>query len=64
MKDELKPCPFCGRKAYIYKDEYIGTYRAECRNTRCSCIPSTWFCETKEGAADLWNRRAADEVRD
>ena len=62
-KDELKPCPFCGGKADICKDEHIGTYRVECQNTRCPCIPSTWFCETKEDAVKLWNRRANNDER-
>lgn len=62
-KNRLLPCPFCNGKAHIYKDEYIGTYRVQCQNTRCSCVPSTWFCETKEGAVDLWNRRAGDDER-
>lgn len=25
-KDELKPCPFCGRKMIFYKDEYKNKY--------------------------------------
>ena len=56
--DEIKllPCPFCGREAVfeIYEgDEY---------QVKCSyCFAATWIEESKEEAAEEWNRRADNE---
>ena len=65
MATELKPCPFCGRKAelvtmkYGSGDIYFGT---TCENWRCvvaSVIPNF---SSEEAAIEAWNRRAEDGV--
>lgn len=55
-KIKLKPCPFCGGPAEIVD------------NSRCvpnTYLVSCWWCgaqtdcdDSKEGAAEAWNRRA------
>lgn len=56
---ELKPCPFCGRKAVLREKANIGTYIVECTNGNC---PASYMIgndyETEEEAAEVWNRRA------
>lgn len=56
---ELKPCPFCGGEVYFVdlstKDEQFFMIQCEV------CPASVCFgdmSETKEQAAELWNRRA------
>ena len=59
-RDELKPCPFCGRKAILRRDShgcYIG-----CENGMCSVLPTTWYYETEEEAITAWNRRVNDDA--
>ncbi len=63
MSKELKPCPFCGEKAFIneilpHKHNFFfdmspeGECFIEC--TKCSCSISA---ETKQKAIESWNRR-------
>lgn len=64
MKD-LKPCPFCGGKAWlarnakrkIYgKDEYrVGV------SVYCGVCEARMFYGTEEEAIKAWNRRVANE---
>lgn len=56
MNERLKPCPFCGGVAIIYKSK-MGDYRVECY----SCFAHTFFEDSKEKAADEWNRRVENE---
>ena len=57
---ELKPCPFCGGKAFLTND--LATYgcdvmyRVICENCNIS-TPLKW---TEEKAIEAWNRRAED----
>lgn len=52
---QLKPCPFCGGEAKILRDtEYRNDLYVQCR----SCTAS--MCESPEGLAPAWNRRAPD----
>ena len=57
---ELKPCPFCGCKAFCTND--LPTYgcdvmyRVVCEDCNIS-TPLKW---TKEKAIEAWNRRAED----
>lgn len=57
---ELKPCPFCGGKAEICPAGR--RFRVECMLEKgaCAVIPITWDYDTKEEAADAWNRRYSD----
>lgn len=55
MQSELKPCPFCGSKATLFKNErgYWGT----CTNNDCDA--ETPGRVEPDEAASIWNRRAA-----
>ena len=59
MKEELKPCPFCGKNkiriSYHESDafvEIVGWWYAECRYCKASLDR-----KTKNGAIKAWNRR-------
>ncbi len=61
MPIELKPCPFCGKKATLSKrllvnDEY---FTVRCEHDGCIFV-STGMHPTKEGAIEAWNRRDDD----
>lgn len=59
--DEVKllPCPFCGGEA-IYchvkrlSDPYYHAFKAQC--SKCGA-ENRFKCDTKEEAADAWNKR-------
>lgn len=55
---KLKRCPFCGREAVfeIYEGDE-DEYQVKCQ----FCFASTWIEESKEEAAEEWNRRAYHE---
>ena len=58
---ELKPCPFCGGKAEIYKSN--GEVSVACINCQCGTayITGASTLEVKiETAVHDWNRRAED----
>ena len=48
MTEELKPCPFCGGKAFI-DSEFSGVY--------CNCGAELTFFESDKEAAEKWNTR-------
>ena len=52
---KLKPCPFCGSEALyeVYEDMYKNTYKVKCSH----CFAETRYENTKEEAANKWNRR-------
>ena len=60
--DELKPCPFCGGKAFstgvLPTYGFDVMYRAICEDCNIS-TPSKW---TKEKAIEAWNRRVNNDV--
>ena len=59
---ELKPCPFCGGKAFLSEVLYY------CEPGRCTtqfiecneCHATTYEYNTEEEAIEAWNRRAED----
>jgi Lar family restriction alleviation protein len=62
---KLKPCPFCGSKARIFKRESsydlsVG-FDARCKNNRCYLADGAdfWF-DTEEELIESWNRRETD----
>lgn len=57
MSVELKPCPFCGKPAYLQggSDPKHLIYWVEC--TDINCMGQTRCMKTKEEAIALWNRR-------
>ena len=60
---KLKPCPFCGGKAKLLKDEFGSTpdwWYAACRNLDCRVHAETTDRPTPQEAAEIWNRRAGE----
>ena len=61
-EEQLKPCPFCGKKATIvnnFKWFYVG-----CSNFECGAKPKTLECYGVEGAkkaVEKWNKRGGEE---
>lgn len=53
---KLKTCPFCGAEAEFirYEDEDGDEWQVSCRH----CFAATWNADSKELAAEAWNRRA------
>ncbi len=64
---KLKPCPFCGGEAEIYKetppDAYKDTvYYVGCSNIdECLVVPETMGYHDKQKAIAAWNKRAEDQ---
>lgn len=52
-KLELKPCPFCGGKAF-WDSEFSGVY--------CHCGAEITFLESDEEAAEKWNSRPIEDA--
>ena len=64
IKNELKPCPFCGSTAHVsmLKQSVKPRYFIVCGNAANECIASGhWvfgcFFATREDAIEAWNRR-------
>lgn len=53
---ELKPCPFCGGKAYV-QEHLSGLYRSVI--CKVCCAATRMFQKEKE-AIEAWNRRASE----
>ncbi len=56
---ELKPCPFCGGKAELYKTLHIPKgidYTPRCKNPSCCGRLSKKFT-VRETAVAMWNTR-------
>ena len=54
----LLPCPFCGGQPVFEKYEWDeDEYQVKCPY----CFAATWIEESKEAAAEEWNRRADNE---
>jgi len=59
MKEELTPCPFCGRKPEIVQTIAFGkdVYAIACINKECACEPRTLRFADIETAKEIWNER-------
>ncbi len=56
----LKPCPFCGNAASVYRTDN-GGYFAGCSAASDTCICGAGVIRaTKEQAVTAWNRRIND----
>lgn len=61
---EVKPCPFCGAKPILDKNEnYNGEtiYQVYCPSSVVR-VETTWF-DNEEAAIEAWNRRTNDRKR-
>ena len=54
--EKLKGCPWCGKKARVYK--FLGIYNVDHSDKDCPMMPlSTDGYDTREEAISAWNRR-------
>lgn len=63
-KEKLKPCPFCGDKDIIWKEDLDGEGRRQgtwfvfCNTSGCPCdIKEGNFHKNEQEAISAWNRR-------
>ena len=62
--ENLKPCPFCGRKPRLIKAKVADVFNPEfrymvkCENGFCRVRPQTDLAEFREFVVKVWNRRA------
>jgi Lar family restriction alleviation protein len=61
-KVKLKPCPFCGGKALVYTRVFhvpqpVDRWAVGCSSSE-DCTAEMGNIDTKDGAIDMWNRRA------
>ena len=58
--DELKPCPFCGGRAYI-QSLFGKLYVTAAHDTKCLVHPDTFLVSEKslKKQVKAWNRREA-----
>ena len=63
MSEALKPCPFCGHDASVYRTyNGKGGYFAGCSSASDTCICGAGVIrDTKEHAVTAWNRRVNDK---
>lgn len=58
---KLIPCPFCGNNGEIFeaKGDYQVSYCVTCGNddSKCTMNVSTPWCDSKEEAVRIWNKR-------
>jgi restriction alleviation protein, lar family len=60
MKNELKPCPFCGREAYLDVFEYRGSVYEAVFCDECGIKGKGYpyeACDDKKLAIEAWNNR-------
>ena len=61
MKEELKPCPFCGGKAQIvYHEVFIDLCAIKCTNEECAYLFSTDYVDAdtwENDLIDFWNTK-------
>ena len=50
---QLKPCPFCGKKATVVEKNYEKTVFVVCCNKGCMVNPSTYSFNTTKEAIEI-----------
>ena len=61
IKEDLKPCPFCGQEAYVKNFSALSgspAWVVFCQTKPCFGHSSSQAFATKERAAEAWNTRA------
>ena len=63
MNEELKPCPFCGKEAFIFERACGDSlndifFEIGCKTYECIMEEgSDFICDTKEESIEAWNKR-------
>ncbi len=60
-EEQLKPCPFCGKKVKLYVCANGKGYNASCRNTECRILVITEAFVSPEETIKVWNKRGKAE---
>ena len=57
--NELKPCPFCGKKAYVAQRKRIAgdRFSVMCSNKTCIASEPQKYYYARYEAVENWNRR-------
>lgn len=58
QKEELKPCPFCGGKAWVQHFPLSDTYEVRCSD----CNIGTCMLLHRDIAVEMWNRRVGGRI--
>ena len=60
---DLKPCPWCGKKARIWQDpSHSAAFFVGCDDGETDCFGSIHWGQTKSETITAWNTRAAPEI--
>lgn len=57
---KLKPCPFCGGKAKLRKNEFFRVadwWYVACDNPHCGAYVETVVRPTQQDVVEIWNAR-------
>ena len=57
ISTKVKPCPFCGSHATVWRYEYTESYIIECDNEHCGCRYGDSMDLTEAEVITLWNSR-------
>lgn len=62
MDKQLKPCPFCGREANLYKEYLFDGYQRESPTYTITCkgICVKMCAWSREKVIEMWNKRVND----
>lgn len=60
-EEQLKPCPFCGKKPKVRDLEKFKAFTVDCVNADCGANAFVKACSTLEEAIEAWNKRGGEE---
>ena len=60
-EEQLKPCPFCGKKAILEERLDYADFAVRCQTITCHVLPCTWYYDSPEEAVEAWNKRGGEE---
>ncbi len=59
-EDKLKPCPFCGKEAFLHEGA-TGHFYVTCTNLLCDVMAMTNTFGTPTEAIKVWNKRGGEK---